>query len=323
MVMEAAGADFNVDNMDEPLNPEAQKFYDMLKAADNELWPGYKMHSQLSLVAQLMSMKSKYHMYEKLFDQVTELMKEIVPDNNLVTDNFYSTKKLLHGMGLPVEKIDCCFNGCMLYWGADSDLINCKFCDHPRFKKPPRVIEKRQKTKVAYKKMYYFPLIPRLQRLYASNATAHDMRWHSEHEVEQGVMHHPTDSLAWKHFNQIHPDFATESRNVRLGLCTNGFQPFGQSGQQYSTWPVIVTPYNLPPWLCMKEQYIFLLILVPGLKNPKDKLDVFLQPLIVELNHLWDVGVNTYDISKKQNFMMRAAIMWTVSDFPAYSMSSG
>ena len=70
-------------------------------------------------------------------------MKEIVPDNNLVTDNVYSTKKLLRGMGLPVEKIDCCFNECMLYWGADSDLISCKFCDHPRFKKPPRVAEKR------------------------------------------------------------------------------------------------------------------------------------------------------------------------------------
>ena len=149
------------------------------------------------------------------------------------------------------------------------------------------------------------------------------MRWPYEHEVEQGLMRHPSDSLAWKHFNQIHPDFAIESRNVRLGLCTDGFQPFGQSGQQYSTWPVIVTPYNLPPWLCMKEQYMFLSILVPGPKNPKDKLDVFLQPLIAELNHLWDVGVNTYDISKKQNFMMRAALMWTVSDFPAYSMLSG
>ena len=143
-----------------------------------------------------MSMKSENHMSEKLFDQVTEPMKEIVLDNNLVTDNFYSTKKLLRGMGLPVEKIDCCFNGYMLYWGADSDLISCKFCDHPQFKKPPRVAEKRQKMKVAYTKMYYFPLIPRLQRLYASNATTHDMRWHSEHEVEQGVMHHPSDSLA-------------------------------------------------------------------------------------------------------------------------------
>ena len=90
-----------------------------------------------------MSMKSENHMSEKLFDQVIELMKEIVPDNNLVTDNFYNTKKLLRGMGLPVEKINCCLNGCMLYWGADSDLTSCKFCDHPWFKKPPRVVEKR------------------------------------------------------------------------------------------------------------------------------------------------------------------------------------
>ena len=30
----------------------------------------------------------------------------------------------------------------------------------------------------------------------------------------------------------------------------------------------------------------------------------------------------TYDVSLKQNFMMRAALMWTVSDFPAYAMLS-
>jgi hypothetical protein len=50
--------------------------------------------------------------------------------------------------------------------------------------------------------MYYFPLTPRLQQLYASNATAKDMRWHAEHEIEEGgVMRHCSDSLAWKHFN--------------------------------------------------------------------------------------------------------------------------
>ena len=85
----------------------------------------------------------------------------------------------------------------------------------------------KQKTNVPYKKMYYFPLAPRLQRLFASNATAKDMRWHAEHESEDGVMSHCSDSEAWKHFNQTHPDFATESRNVRLGLSTDGFNPFG------------------------------------------------------------------------------------------------
>ena len=71
--------------------------------------------------------------------------------------------------------------------------------------------------------MYYFPLTPRLQRLYASKTTANDMRWHKEQNTEEGVMRHCLDSPAWKHFDQIHPSFAVESRNVRLGLCTDGF----------------------------------------------------------------------------------------------------
>ena len=73
----------------------------------------------------------------------------------------------------------------------------------------------------------------------------------------------------------------------------------------------------------MKESYLFLSVIIPGPKNPKDKLDVYLQPLISELLHLWNVGVETYDISMKQNFQMRAALLWTISDFPAYSMLSG
>ena len=128
--------------------------------------------------------------------------------------------------------------------------------------------------------MYYFPLTPRLQQLYASEATAAHMRWHDEHIQEYGTMRHPSYSKAWKHFFRVHPSFASESRNVRLGLCTDGFHPFEQSGQQYSSWPIIVTPYNLPPRMCMKETYLFLSIIVPGPNNPKNKIDVFLQPLI-------------------------------------------
>ncbi|XP_075079387.1 uncharacterized protein LOC107773825 isoform X1 [Nicotiana tabacum] len=38
---------------------------------------------------------------------------------------------------------------------------------------------------------------------------------------------------------------------------------------------------------------------------------------------MWSIGVDIYDISKKQNFNMRAPLMWTISDFPAYLMLSG
>nr|GLL21135.1 uncharacterized protein LOC109179592 [Ipomoea trifida] len=100
MVMDAAGPEFNVDEIEESPNPEAQKFYDMLKAADQELWPGSKKHSQLSVIARLMSLKSENHISEKCFNQFTELMKEVAPEDNLVPENFYETKKLLRGMGV-------------------------------------------------------------------------------------------------------------------------------------------------------------------------------------------------------------------------------
>ena len=67
---------------------------------------------------------------------------------------------------------------------------------------------------------------------------------------------------------------------------------------------------------------MFLTVIVPGPRNPKEKLDVYLQPLISELQALWEIGVETYDISRKQNFMLRATLLWTISDFPAYSMLS-
>ena len=95
--------------------------------------------------------------------------------------------------------------------------------------------------------MYYFPLTPRLQRLYLSEATASDMRWHAEHYQKDKTMTHPSDSQAWKHFNNTYPSFAEETRNVRLGLCTDGFAPFRPYGKGYSSWPVTFTPYNLPP----------------------------------------------------------------------------
>jgi len=121
----------------------------------------------------------------------------------------------------------------------------------------------------------------------------------------------------------MYKDFANEHRNVYLGLCTDGFNPFGKSGRKYSLWPVILTPYNLPPSLCMKREFLFLSILVPGPEHPRRSLDVFLQPLIHELQLLWSEGVVAYDVSLKNNFVMRAVLMWTISDFPAYGMLSG
>nr|GMC69217.1 uncharacterized protein LOC109166492 [Ipomoea batatas] len=77
MVMDAASVQFNVDEIEESPNPEAKKFFDMLTAADQELFPECKKHSQLSFVARLMSLKSENHISENVSINSLNLFKKL------------------------------------------------------------------------------------------------------------------------------------------------------------------------------------------------------------------------------------------------------
>jgi len=135
-----------------------------------------------------------------------------------------------------------------------------------------------------------------------SPRTAELMTWHQSHHAVDGVMVHPSDCEAWKHFNSMHPHFLAESRNVHLGLCTDGFNPFESFAAPYSCWPVILTVYHLPPRMCIRLEFMFLSMVIPGLSSSGRNIDVCLRPLIDELTQLWSSRAFTYDISRKQNF---------------------
>jgi hypothetical protein len=81
-----------------------------------------------------------------------------------------------------------------------------------------------------------------------------DMQWHNKELVNDGKMRHPADSKAWKHVDSEFKWFSEKGvRNVRLGLASDGFNPFGMQSLTYSIWPIILIPYNLTPWLCQKQ----------------------------------------------------------------------
>ncbi|GJX24401.1 uncharacterized protein Tco_0228846 [Tanacetum coccineum] len=197
-------------------------------------------------------------------------------------------------------------------------MPNCPVCKESRYKK---------KTKagklVAKKIVRYFPLTPRLQRMFNTKHIAKWMTWHATGQSkEKGKMNHPCDGRAWKYFDMMKPEFSGDARNVRLGLAADGFNPFGMMSQTYSMWPVILTTYNTPPWMCMKETSLMLTMLIPGPKSPAKDIDVYLQPLIKELQELWK-GVWTKDAATGTHFQMKAALLWTINDFPARSSLSG
>ena len=110
---------------------------------------------------------------------------------------------------------------------------------------------------------------------------------------------------------------------MRLALASDGFSPYGSTAVPYSAWPAIAIPYNFPPSLCMKKEFNMLVMLISGPKSPGKCLNMFMRPMIEELKMLWETGVPTWDRYGEEAFNMRAAVMWTISDFPGLGMLGG
>jgi hypothetical protein len=302
------------------------KEYIRLKSdATRPLYPNCnKNHTKLYAMVGLQNLKSRFGLSGNSVTEILLWAKDLLPKDNMLPDNYSSMKNSLKGLGMKYKSIHACKYDCILYRKEHETKEKCPICNEPRYilKKGPN--EKLRKfSRIPQKVLKYFPLGPRLKRLYSIPWIAEAMTWHARAEVGVNLMRHPIDSAIWKAANIAHPEFAKETRNVRLGLATDGFNPFGNLSTNQSIWPVILVPYNLPPSLCMRKEFSILSLLIPGPKAPGDDIDVFLAPLIDELNELWVVGVKAFDSNKTEEFILKAMLLWAIHDFPAYGTLSG
>ena len=256
------------------------------------IYPGNIKYTQLKFVSRLLHWKSHNQCSDKAFDELLLLLEDVFPVGHKLPSNYYAVKKMVKKLSLGYEKIHACENDCMLFYGDDKDLKNCKFCNLSRYKVATHV----GNNTIPRKVLRYFKITPRLQRLYMSTRTAEHMKYHKYRTVDEGVLSHPADGEEWKEFDKTYPDFAADFRNVRLGLATDGFPQYSNATSTiYSVWPVVLLVYNLPHTMCMKDPYIFMTLLVPGPNDPGKNLNVYLRPLIDELINLWQVSVHTFD----------------------------
>ncbi|XP_022031985.1 uncharacterized protein LOC110933051 [Helianthus annuus] len=305
-------------------NEDAKKFYKLVEDGKQELFPGCKSFSKLSFIVRLLLYKTLHGLSNLAFDDLLQLLQEMIPEAKLPA-SFTQARKIIRDLGLDYNKIPACPNDCMLYWKDDEHAEVCRICHTSKWKQPNEHYSEDSKasSKVPAKVVWHFPLKPRLQRLFMCSETAKHMTWHDEGLPKDGNIRHPADGQSWKEFDSLYPNFAKETRNVRLGLSSDGFNPFGTMSSTHSTWPVVLINYNMPPWMSLKPEYFILSLLIPGPESPGNNIDVFLQPLVEELKELWNNGLETYDKSKDEIFKMYATLMWTISDFPGYSMLSG
>ncbi|GJY01076.1 putative transposase-associated domain-containing protein [Tanacetum coccineum] len=275
------------DNFDED---DLIKFQELLLDADKPLYEGCPDFTKLSAIVKLLNLKGKYGCSDKFFTELLGLLKKMLPAGNEMVEKTYQAKKVMKLMGSGYKKIHVCINNCLLYWKDDKDLTACQTCGISRWNVD-------NKTHKVYE-----------------NIPAKVM-W-----IIDGVLRHLADSQTWRTIDEKFSEIAKDPRNLRLGISADGVD-VNTGNRHHSVWPVLTVIYNLPPWLCIKRKFNMLSVLISG--YPGNDIDVFLEPLVDDLHTLFETGVDTYDASIKDNFNLRAIVLWTINDYPALGTLCG
>jgi len=178
--------------VDEELNANAIRFFYILKDFDELLWDRYTNHSKLSIIAQVFTIKLNHRLSEASYNRIVEWIRSILLEGNRLKENFYVVKAMMRPLSLGYQKINMFLNFCMLYYLENTDLTKYRTCRHAHYK--PRTGKGR--TLVIYKKLRYFSITPKLQRLFISPKTLKYITLHHSHDAVDGVMMHPFDGKA-------------------------------------------------------------------------------------------------------------------------------
>nr|XP_009786492.1 PREDICTED: uncharacterized protein LOC104234593 [Nicotiana sylvestris] len=190
-------------------HPEVDKFERLMKEANEEPYPGCKKFSKMSFLMHLYRTKCMFKWSNESFNALLGLLNDPLPEGEKFPPSFYKTKKIVEGLGLKYEKIHDCPNDCMLYRKefANKNVNKCNVCGASRWKNDARKIPAKRN--------------------------------------KDGVLRHPADSEAWKKIVSNYPEFTGDPRNVRPGLASDGFNPFGIMRTVHSTWPFACPSCNI------------------------------------------------------------------------------
>lgn len=108
-----------------------------------------------------------------------------------------------------------------------------------------------------------FPIVYRLQIMFRTPALSKLMLRHSQNNSLDGLVRHPCDSKAWKHVHAKFPTLGSYPKNVHLAFSSNGVNPYKVTYSTWSTWPVMLLNYNIPPWWKTKKFFVILTLLIP------------------------------------------------------------
>jgi hypothetical protein len=171
----------------------------------------------------LLNMAVVHGVTNAYFDELLKYLGTILlPRGNMLPKTHYEAKQLIQRLGLNYDIIDACPSGYVLFRKENENLRSFPLprCGLSRYidgsnSVPARVIR-------------WFPLIPRLLRMWRSASISKLLKYHTDFpNRDMTVMKTVAHSPAWEHVGTVvDPSFVLENRNVRFGLALDGVNPF-------------------------------------------------------------------------------------------------
>jgi hypothetical protein len=93
---------------------EVQNFYRLLTAADEKVHDGTDV-TVLQAVTRLMAMKSKYNFSNQCYNNIVNLIIDLIPMKHNMSNDLYQSKKIVFSLGMNYEKIDVCEKNYILF----------------------------------------------------------------------------------------------------------------------------------------------------------------------------------------------------------------
>jgi hypothetical protein len=115
---------------DQYSNGELTKCKKMVKDSKKPFYHGCRaQYKRLFMMVKLFQLKVSNRSSDCSFKDLLTLLKDMIPQGNVVPKNVYEAKQITCLLGLEVEKIHACKNDCILYCGPEyQDLENCPIC---------------------------------------------------------------------------------------------------------------------------------------------------------------------------------------------------
>ena len=175
------GAEISEEPGNEEPNEHAKIFMKLLKEAEKELYPSCSEATKVSFIARPFQIKCMYGITNKALVAVLNLFAVILPKVHSIPDKMDKVQRVVRDLGLDYVRIHACENDCVLFLKENAELDNCPICKESRWKDLNHGAEKgaadvvadainNNEKRLPRKILRYFPLTPRLQRIYMLRA---------------------------------------------------------------------------------------------------------------------------------------------------------